>query len=436
MDRVSSLSQLYSSPCNVRKWRLSPETELLEPMSSHLPQSFRQFLFAHAAAALSMGIQIVVLAWLAVGVLDLPASQVGWVQAANLLPGLGIILLAGALADRWHPSRLLVIASSIVALAHAAAAVALLNNSLSFSGLMVYAAVLGAGNSFIQPAREKLLVAVGDGLLQHTLSRASLFQFSAQGLGVLLATATEVIGASTLLLVQATLSVVGVVLYRTLRHQTMAAVATTDQTVHGSIRFSMQTAWSDKVLRQLIMLMAFNGFMHMGVFVMLLPWLANEVYGLSAFGYGGLQFIFLAGIITAHGVLLNRKKIEHPGQGVLFCLIYAGGITLAIASGPKLVGLYILIACWGGVAGSSAGLSRIVLQTVCSDAERGRVMSIYQLALFGMAPLGALAAGYGVSHWGHNFVLKFVAGASVILFGLSMFSKALWSVKQEEGGKV
>ncbi len=401
-------------------------------MSNPIPHSFRQFLFAHASAALSMGIQIVILAWLAVGVLSLPAAQVGWVQAANLLPGLGIILLAGALADRWHPSRLLVSASSLVALAHGTTALALLTGHLSFGGLVLYAAVLGAGNAFVQPAREKLLVAVGDGLLQHTLSRASVFQFSAQGLGVLLASATEVFGVSSLMLFQAGLSLTGVLLYRTLRHQTMAAVATADQTVHGSIRSGIKAAWSDKVLRQLIMLVSFNGLMHMGVFVMLLPWLARNVYGLSAFGYGAMQFVFLAGIITAHLVLLKRKRIEYPGQGVLFCLVYAGAIMLAIAMGPKLVGLYILVACWGGVAGSSAGLSRVVLQTVSRDGERGRVMSLYQLALFGMAPLGALAAGYGVSHWGHTSVLEFAGGASLTLFALFMFSKALWAVRQEE----
>ena len=400
-------------------------------MSNHIPQSFRQFLYAHAAAALSMGIQIVVLAWLAVGVLSLPAAQVGWVQAANLLPGLGIILLAGALADRWHPSSLLVVASSVVALAHGITGLALLNNSLSFGGLMLYAAVLGIGNAFVQPAREKLLVAVGEGLLQHTISRASIFQFSAQGLGVLLASTSEVIGVSSLMFFQAGLSVAGVLLYRTLRHQTMAAVAAADQSVHGSIQSGMVTAWSDKVLRQLIMLVSFNGLMHMGVFVMLLPWLARNVYGLSAFGYGAMQLVFLTGIISAHLVLLKRKKIEFPGQGVLFCLIYAGAIMLAIATGPKLAGLYILVGCWGGVAGSSAGLSRIVLQTVCTDAERGRVMSLYQLALFGMAPLGALAAGYGVSHWGHIAVLHFTGGASLALFVLFIFSKALWAVRQE-----
>lgn len=399
------------------------------PMSS-LPLSFRQFLCAHATAALSMGIQIVVLAWLAVGVLSLPAAQVGWVQAANLIPGLLVILWAGALADRWHPSYLLVAASSLMALAHGLTALALLQGHLDVAGLMLYAAVLGMGNAFVQPAREKLLVAVGDGLLQHTLARASVFQFSAQGLGVLLATLTEIIGASSLMLLQAGLSLAGALLYRQLRHQNMAALAVADQSVNGSIRAGVITAWSDRVLRQLVLLVGFNGLMHLGVFVVMLPWLARNVYGLSAVGYGALQFVFLAGTIAAHSILLKRKKIDYPGQGALFCLVYAGAIMWAIAAGPKLVGLYLLVTCWGIVAGSSAGLSRVVLQTLCADAERGRAMSIYQLALFGMAPLGALAAGYGVSHWGHGTVLHFAAGSSIMLFILFMFSKALWGVKQ------
>jgi MFS family permease len=399
-------------------------------MTEPLPRAFRQFLVAHTAAALSMGIQIVVLAWLAVGVLALPAPQVGWVQAANLLPGLAVILLAGALADRWHPSYLLVGASSLVTLAHALTAWALLTDTLTFAGLVVYAAVLGTGNAFVQPAREKLLVAVGDGLLQHTLSRAGLFQFSAQGAGVLIATATDAVGASAVIFFQAFLSGLGVLFYNGLRRQSDLSL-TQARTVGGSIGDSLANAFQHKVLRQLILLVGFNGFMHMGLFVMLLPWLARNVYGLSAVGYGALQFVFLAGTITAHAVLLKRRKVDFPGQAVLFCLLYAGGIMIAIAMGPKLVGLYILVACWGGVAGSSAGLSRVVLQTVCADEERGRMMSLYQLALFGMAPLGALAAGYGVSQWGHEAVLRFAGWCSVGLFVLFLFSRILWSVKQE-----
>lgn len=401
-------------------------------MFSRLPTSYRRFLIAHASSALSMGIQIVILAWLAVGILELPAAQVGWVQAANLLPGLAIILLAGALADRWHPSYLLVAASSLVALAHGLAAWALLNDSMGFIGLMIYAGVLGTGNAFVQPAREKLLVVVGDGLLQHTVSRASIFQFSAQGVGVLLATTTEFLGPSALIAFQAALSLLGIALYSSLSRRTPAGNSREKTPVGQSIGAGVTIAWSDKILRQLILLVGFNGLMHMGVFVMLLPWLARNVYGLSAIGYGAMQFVFLAGIITAHAVLLRRRKIEHPGQGVLFCLVYASGIMLAIAMGPTLNGLYILVACWGAVAGSSAGLSRVVLQTISNDAERGRIMSIYQLALFGMAPLGALAAGYGVSHWGHVWVLRIASMCSLILFGLFMLSKVLWSVKQGE----
>lgn len=401
-------------------------------MLTRLPHAFRHFLLAHAAAALAMGIQIVILAWLAVDVLALPAAQVGWVQAANLLPSLAIILLAGALADRWHPSVLLMVSSSAIAVAHALAAVALDKGLLTFPGLMAYAAVLGAGNAFIQPAREKLLVAVGDGLLQHTLSRASVFQFSAQGLGVLLASSAHVVGAATLMFFQAALTLTGVLLYRNLRREPVAAEETVNATVTSAIGAGVTTAWRHPVLRQQILLVGFNGFMHMGIFVMLLPWLARNIYQLNSFGYGALQFVFLSGTIVAHTVLLKRRKVEHPGRGVLFCLLYAGAVMLAIAAGPTLIGLYLLTAAWGAIAGSSAGLSRVVLQSTCAHAERGRLMSLYQLALFGMAPLGALAAGYGVSHWGHEAVLEIAGGSSAVLFGLFLFSRALWVVQQDD----
>lgn len=66
------------------------------------------------------------------------------------------------------------------------------------------------------------------------------------------------------------------------------------------------------------------------------------------------------------------------------------------------------------------------MQHQANEELRGRMVSIYQLALFGSAPLGALAAGYGVQLWGVHQVLYNSAYFSLGLFLLSWCFPALW----------
>ena len=61
---------------------------------SPAPSSLHVFLAGHSANALSIGIQMVLVGWLAAGVLQLSAGRIAWVQAAVLLPNLVLIAAA------------------------------------------------------------------------------------------------------------------------------------------------------------------------------------------------------------------------------------------------------------------------------------------------------------------------------------------------------
>ena len=65
----------------------------------------QQYLLGTATWFTAFGMQSVVFAWLVTIVLREPAQLVGWAQTALLLPGMLLILLAGAWADRIGPDR-------------------------------------------------------------------------------------------------------------------------------------------------------------------------------------------------------------------------------------------------------------------------------------------------------------------------------------------
>ena len=103
-------------------------------------------------------------------------------------------------------------------------------------------------------------------------------------------------------------------------------------------------------------------------------------------------------------------------QAATFCVLYAGLIALALSYQTTVTGLFILLFCWGAVAGVSANVSRVAVLSSMPDELRGRAMSIYQLALFGAAPCGSLLCGYLLSHMSISEGLCGICYASVALF--------------------
>ena len=59
-------------------------------------------------AGIAIAMQQLLLAWILIGVLELPASEVGLVQAIVGIPGIILILLGGAKADGMDPRSMLI----------------------------------------------------------------------------------------------------------------------------------------------------------------------------------------------------------------------------------------------------------------------------------------------------------------------------------------
>lgn len=397
--------------------------------------SLRLFLAGHSANALSIGIQMVLVGWLAAGVLQLSAGRIAWVQAAVLLPNLVLILFAGALADRHHPARILWLTNSFLTLTHGVALGLLLAGYFNAVALLAYAFFLGCGNSFVQAAREKLVAQLDDERLRQNISRAGICQYLAQALGIGLASLTDYLGAHLLILLQMGLCIAAAACYAQLTRKTFGLYKAAIGPLAPAISAALTLIWHQVALRHLVLVVAFNGLMHLGMFLVLLPVLARDRMGFGSLGYGLLQLCFTLGSVLAFAVIWRRARVRYPGQAVLFCLLYTGTIAFALSAGPTVYGLFGLIFLWGCVAGASANLSRLVLQSSVPDHFRGRAMAVYQLALFGMAPLGALLAG-GLVHWaGVRFTFEVLACASFGLFALSLLSRALWGVQPSSSAK-
>lgn len=400
---------------------------------------FIKYLLAISSAALAMGCQIVLLPWLAVGELQLSASQVGWVQSAVLWPGVLLMLFGGAFADRSGTLRALPWLYLLLSLCHGVMLWQVGLGLLMLPTLLTYALLLGICNAFVQPLRDKALpqFAGHQRSLQTAVVQIGLCVYVAQAVGVALAGGMDSLGVTTILAVQAVAVLISAVLFwlllRQQRHQpdtvnsSPTAPADTQSPV-VSILDGLEVVRRHRVLKHLMVLVGFNGFMHIGVFVVALPLLARDIYQQDALYFSALQLAFVVGNIAATLGLLKRGHVEHAGRSVLFSLLYAGVIMLAISAQPTAMGLVLLVFAWGVVAGVSASLGKALLHQQVQEEFRGRVLSIYQLALFGAAPLGALACGYAVHIWGALSLFQVGGLMSLGLFVPYLAVRPLWEV--------
>jgi MFS family permease len=375
-----------------------------------------------------MGIQIVLLPWMAAGQLQATPQQLGWVQSAALLPAMLLMLLGGAYADRPGALRVLPWFYLLLALSHGLMISVNLSGLLSLGLLMVYGLALGSSNAFIQPLRDRALPGVlgQEQGLQRPVVQISLCVYVAQALGVALAGQMQWLGVHWLLAIQC-LALLGTAALL-MTNGPLPAPKTSDASKQVTILQGLAFVWRHHVLRHLTLLVGFNGFVHLGVFVVALPLLARDVYGQGAAYFSALQLVFVCGNVAATLGLLRRGGVEQPGRSVLFCLLYAGLIMLAISAKPTQQGLFMLVFAWGVVAGVSASMGKSLLQQQTDDAYRGRALSLYQLALFGAAPLGALVCGYAVDLFGALQLFQYGGLATLLLFVVYLGVRPLWKI--------
>jgi predicted MFS family arabinose efflux permease len=145
-------------------------------------------------------------------------------------------------------------------------------------------------------------------------------------------------------------------------------------------------------------------------YLMLMPVFARDVLGTDARGYGLLlASVGLGAVLGALAVALLGGRIPKGrlqlASGTAFGLaiaLFAASRSLAVA-----IGVLALTGCLMIV---NNALTNTMLQTGVPDGLRGRIMGFYSFMFVGMAPLGALQAGFVAERLGAPFAIA-VGGA-------------------------
>lgn len=342
-------------------------------------------------------------------------TQVGLVLAAGTLPRAVLLLVGGALADRWGPRRAALGSDAVRTVVLVLAAVLALTLPPSVTVLLLLAAGFGVVDAVFLPATAAMpqqLVEPGQTVrlqgMRATAQRAATMLGAPLG-GLAVAAG----GSGTGFGLAAALTAVGAVALLLTRVRPREPVVRAP--LLGEVRVGLAYAVRHPVLRPLLVLAAvvelgFTGAVNLG-----LPVLSND-RGWGAGGVGLMLGAFGVGATVAAVGLVSVRRVPHVGWWLLPVTLTMALALIAIGLSPTLplaVASCALVGAGAGLAGSLAG--SLVL-TSSSPELVARVSSLLLLASLGLSPLALLAAG-GLASAG-GAATPFIVGGAVAALGV------------------
>ena len=354
----------------------------------------------------------------------------GTVMAVGAIPRAAVMLLGGAITDRFSP-RMIMLGSDILRLIWF-----LIMFVLVWSGqipvwmLYVSSFIGGILSGFFMPAANSIIPTM---VAQENLqSGNSIFQGSSQLIGFIgPALAGVVIGAfgggmqaiALAYAIDVVSFIASVVTLWFLHSQNNQSTARSRENIWQSIGTGLRSAWNDGFLRLGFILIAFAGLFFAGPILVGIPVLAKQrliegatAYGLILAGYAGGN---LLGIILC-GAL---PKLP-PGWVKIFI------VGLFAAFGLGLIALGQITATWMGfvlllILGVGNGYLGIMLITAIQRRTPrellGRIMGLVMLANLGLLPISQALSG-ALGRWSVSILMA--AG------GVGMLLLTLWLLGQ------
>ncbi len=342
---------------------------------------------------LAFGLQSVIVSTIIAMRLHGDSGAMSLAQMAQQLPGFGLILLGGAVADRVDRRALLV----GLYLGAAALVIALgLGAELEWLSLPVvigFVLAMGTLSAFVMPSRDALLSDVVAGNLMRAITVLTLIQFAMQAVGSGLGVAGRYLGLLPLIALQAGVLLIGVPAL--LRLPRSAPSGAPRALRFGELLDGVREVARSPVLGPISLLSLALGMFFIGPFQVVFPLLVRDFYHGDVADLSLLYTAFPLGTITGSALILARGGVRRKGAAQLLSL---GGGAICIGSlgfGLPFWAALVVTVLFGVGGAFFMNAGRTLFQEHANPASRGRVLSVYTLTIMGASGvIGAPLAGW------------------------------------------
>lgn len=384
-------------------------------------RDFRYLWVGGFASQIGMWLQIVAQAWLAY---DLTNSAVflGILGLTRSVPAVALTLPAGVLADRWDRRRMMV-SSQLIGMLNALALAWLVATDTIEPWHLVASGVVGAVTmSFNMPARQALAPQLAG--YQHTANAVALNSISfnlSRVLGPALAGALIGLwGIAACFLVQAAGFVWSMAWTIAIDRERAAPTSARRGSMWANLGDGVRYVRTSPLLSGLWWIAAVPIVLGMA-YMQLMPVFARDILDVGPSGMGMLMMV--VGFGALGGSFIAAWLSAYPRKGLLLMgsgLIVGPGLVAFALSQWLPLSLAALV-----LLGVSQALcmvvNQIMLNLVCANEYRGRVLSLYMMT-WHLSPLFFVPLGWLADVAGARLALALVG----LVVGISMAAIGAW----------
>lgn len=393
-------------------------------------RNYRLFFSGQSISLIGTWLTRVATSWL-VYRLTKSAFTLGLVGFVGQVPTFVLSPVAGVLVDRWNRHRVLVVTQVLAMVQSALLAAFTLTGKITVLDVLLLSAFQGCINAFDMPARQSFVIEMVES--REDLPNAIALNSSMVNMarlvgpscaGILIALYGE--GGCFTIDALSYVAVIASLLMMRLRERKLPERP--EKKILHELKEGLQYSISFKPVLSLLLILALVSLAGMP-YMVLLPMIVSEQLHGGAALLGYLTAASGLGALVGVLYLASRKSVLGLGKIVwaAAAVFGVGLMGLAFSHGSVLSMALIFIAGMGMMVHLAAG--NTILQTIVDEDKRGRVMSLYTMAVAGMVPFGSLFSGAVAARLGAAPTI-FIGGA-VCAVGAFIFLAALPSIREQ-----
>lgn len=386
---------------------------------------FRAYLGTTAFTGMAFAMQQLLISWLLIGVLLLPANQVGPLQALMGIPGIFLMLWGGASADRRDPRGMLALVYITATLCPLGLIAAVQLGYLNLVSVTLWGLGMSVVMSFSMPAQQAILNRVAGSSIQQGVSAATAMGFVVQMVGLSIAGQLDKVGLSTVLTVQAVCLALGAMLIHRIAAQPISASSKPESALQ-SMWEGLRATRRNKVVFELLTINFVSSIFNAGAFMTAFPFIIKRVYDGDAALLALMMIVFYAGATLSNLVMFKIMPLRQPGRLYLLMQLSRMVILYLLWIEPSWWLLVVAIIGWGINMGFTTTLARTIVQESAEPEYRGRMLSVFTLGMMGSAPIGAIILGGIIEAYGTLNALLPAIIVSLLLFTYGVLATGLW----------
>jgi MFS family permease len=393
------------------------QAAVLKPFKS---RNYRLYFSGQSVSLIGTWMQRTAVYWL-IYTQTQSSFMLGIAVFATQFPSFLFSILGGVISDRYNRFRVLVVTQVASLIQALLLTVLVFSSQYAVWQVLFLSVLLGIINAFDVPARQSMIYDMVDNkeYLPNAIALNSSMVHAARLVGPAVSgIVLEKLGAATCFLVNA-ISFVAVIASLLFMKLPPYKKQVRDSNAFADLKNGFDYLKNTPSISNVMLMLASVSFLSLP-YITLLPVYAKEIFQGQASTFGYLNSFVGLGALSG-AIFLASLKSGTNLKKILFLNTLLFGLGLILFSHMTNFPLALLFMTLTGFGMmSQTTISNTLIQTTVAPAMRGRVISYYAMAFFGMQPIGGLMVG-ALSHYisAPNTIL--LQGIATLIIALVFF---------------